>query len=766
MKQEILEYLEGTPDIVHDTKTKFNYRWGESGAKCFGLFPINLDGGYKLMVGEYTHLNIAQKQSSVAVMGKALNHINERYHEWIGDRCYDKSYALGRYWEAVHAIAFWYLPSSSLMAEIIKGLGIDPTEYYLVTEMKRDDLDINMTVAEYIQGGFEGDEGADGESEKNEPWRIDPRVVETIRSYNKPAETWQSMKEKEGWKTLVQRNATLYQENRQRVDEYFKGDPDTIDEFNDDTDTHMRSINFRDNNVISFGFFDTSLEGEHKFIYELDICHNDISKSLAEKIIGKAMGSEDIGKEEIRDVQFTIYRNAAYKGRIFLDGRIISTWNRVSSSTLKKLLDLMGGVDKWADFNYLVPRVYETSGNWELDSLSQNNINVVEYIESNISADETRDNHLMARVLKNDISEWLVEIIERYNAPSSVLANKTAKLGDMTIAQYNSLLNQEEKEPKQTIKENDINMKNNKYQEEFSNYISIMAEALQKEDYKAYDYVKEMLDEAVEDSKHEKELMNEMDTTNFGVLNHIFESELPTLIKTNKKAVKNVINTIKEDKNLLGEFNFYNLIKQYNGKIAEDIKSDLMLSKINEAAWKSVDKKTVLKSNEKLKKVMMENNIIPSDFVDADSKKLYESGHVILTKPNNLKNLYETSNSFNTLKKYMDDHKDDKKVSKDVETLVREFEEKLKNNLNESEMSFVQQITDFRSPIAEQRKEKLFNKFKNECIEKINTMLKEDADNVELKGLSEQISGMQFNKESIVKDIAKLLEIRDILMDD
>ena len=114
----------------------------------------------------------------------------------------------------------------------------------------------------------------------------------------------------------------------------------------------------------------------------------------------------------------------------------------------------------------------------------------------------------------------------------------------------------------------------------------------------------------------------------------------------------------------------------------------------------------------------------------------------------------------------MDDHKDDKKVSKDVETLVREFEEKLKNNLNESEMSFVQQITDFRSPIAEQRKEKLFNKFKNECIEKINTMLKEDADNVELKGLSEQISGMQFNKESIVKDISKLLEIRDILMDD
>ena len=45
-------------------------------------------------------------------------------------------------------------------------------------------------------------------------------------------------------------------------------------------------------------------------------------------------------------------------------------------------------------------------------------------------------------------------------------------------------------------------------------------------------------------------------------------------------------------------------------------------------------------------------------------------------------------------------------------------------------------------------------------------MLKEDSDNAELKGLSEQINEMQFNKDSIVKDIAKLLEIRDILMDD
>ena len=262
--------------------------------------------------------------------------------------------------------------------------------------------------------------------------------------------------------------------------------------------------------------------------------------------------------------------------------------------------------------------------------------------------------------------------------------------------------------------------------------------------------------------------MNELNTTNFGILNHIFENELPTLIKTNKKAVKDVIKTIKEDKNLKNQFNFYNVIKeQYNNKHADIITSEVILEKIANIVCKDIDQKTVKKSNKKLRDVMIENNIIPSDFVDEESKKLYENGNVILTTKRTTSNMIPLIESYDAVSKWMDKHKDDKKHNGvDVDTLIEEFENKLKTNLNESEMSFVQEITDFRSPIAEKRKEKLFNKFKNECIDKINSMLKEDSDNVELKGLSDQINEMTFNKESIVKDIAKLLEIRDILMDD
>lgn len=761
--KRILEYFEGNPDTVYDTSNQVTWKWDNEMAISFGYFPISLDNEYLFMTGSTTHLMIGA-QAAKKLMGKAINHIKDTYIPWIERQCYGKSYCRGRIWtfdtdKYPSIMAFWYLPSSRMVRKIVKELNIDPYNYILVVEDSQNAFEENPTVAEYIESNCNGDDGFD---EINEPFAIDKRVIEIIRSYNDTQKTWQTQKEKEGWKSLAHRNATLYQENRQRIDEFFGGDPDTIDEFDDISGECMRSINYRDKNVISFGFFQTSLDGGKEFIYKTDICHHDISRNIAEKIIGKAIASEDVDEGEIRDIAASIYSATAYKGRIFMDANIITTWNRVSSSTLENLLNLMGGVEKWKHLSYIVPRWYDQ--NWETDDLSQKNINVVEYIADGITADETRDKYLMERDFKPLVDEWLINTIRDYNRPNSTLAAKTAKLGNMTIAQYNSLIHQEEKEPKQTIKENNINMKNNIYQD----YINIMSEALQKDDYKAYEYVKDMLDEAIEDSKHEKELMNEMNTTNFGVLNHIFENELPTLIKTNKKAVRNVIKTIKEDKNLRSQFNFYNVIKeQYNTNHANMISSKDALENLAKIVCEDIDLKTVKASNKKLRDVMFESGVKPTEFVDDESRKLYENGNIILTTKRTTNNMIPLVESYDAVCKWMDAHKSDKiNEGKTPDEMIREFEEKLKDNLNESEMSFVQQITDWRSPIAEQRKEKLFNKFKNECINKINEMLKEDAENVELKGLSDQINEMSFNKETIVKDIAKLLEIRDILMDD
>lgn len=311
-------------------------------------------------------------------------------------------------------------------------------------------------------------------------------------------------------------------------------------------------------------------------------------------------------------------------------------------------------------------------------------------------------------------------------------------------------------------------MMNKEYNKEFSNYINIMSEALKREDFKAYEYTKSMLDECIEECKEGKALMNEMKTSNFGVLNHIFESQLPTLLKVNKKAVRDVVKAIREDVNLRSEFNFYNVIKnQYNSDLSSKIGAEVMLNEIADVIINNINQDTVIDSNKKLRKIMEDNNITPIDYVDDDSRKLYESGHILLTNKKKASNMIALMESQKSVCEYMENHKvinDAKK--KDVGSLIEEFENKLKTNLNESEMSFVKQITDFKSPIAEQRKEKLFNKFKNECVEKLNKMLKEDKGNESLKSLSKQIGEMKYNNESIVGDIAKLLEIRDILSND
>lgn len=550
--------------------------------------------------------------------------------------------------------------------------------------------------------------------------------------------------------------STIYKENahlmKEFLLEFYMGDPDTLDEY-DDND-HKRLINrwrYNESQGISFGWFQTSLDGEKEFIARENTCHNDIAKGIAKEILGKAVYCDKLDDDTFKEIVWGIYCLVTYGGRTFSEPRVLTTWKKLSSSKVGEIVSLLGGIEKFKDYHYV------TRGC---------SMGLVEYIESNCVCNMSSDENKMSETLMNSwyISHDTAEMIRYYNMPNSKLASKTAKLGKMTIAQYNSLIRQEGKKTKDTLNEKDMKV-NKKYEKEFSNYMEIMNEALKRNDFKAYDVVRDMLDESVSECKHEKALMNEMRTTNFGILNHIFESELPELIKKNKKAVKNVIKTIKEDKNLLGEFNFYNTIKnKYTESVSETLTPEELITNVMESL--DIDQATLKQSNKKLMKVMVENGVIPSEFVDGEDRKLYEDCHAILSLKKSPNNVIRLAESIKNVGGYMQSHKGEKASEKSIDSIVEDFERKMKDTLNESEMSFVQQITDFKSPIAEQRKKKLFDKFKNECISKIDTMLKEDSSNDALKGLKSDISKMEFKNETIVRDMAKLLEIRDILMDD
>ena len=278
-----------------------------------------------------------------------------------------------------------------------------------------------------------------------------------------------------------------------------------------------------------------------------------------------------------------------------------------------------------------------------------------------------------------------------------------------------------------------------------------------------------MLDESVDEMKHENALMKQLNTNNFGVLHEIFENELPTLFKNkDAKTIKKIVKVIKEDKNLLGQFKFYrSLMNDYNNAIGSKIKAADALKKLCEATMKAIDQNTVLASNKRFRKTLLECGIRPSKFVDKNMLKLYEDCHKILTESETQSNAMSLMESYVHVSDYMEANKEkNSNKPKSIDEMVQDFEKKMKENLNESEISFVKQITDFKSPMAEQRKAKLFTKLKEDCLKKIDEMLNGDSNNTELKGLREQIQSQEFNNETVVKDVAKLLEIRDILMDD
>jgi hypothetical protein len=218
-KKRINEYFEGTPDNIYDSENKITWSWDDDKTICFGFFQTSLDGRYEFLTGIHTHRQLATKAAE-KLIGKAMGVLTQRYESyvhWIEDQCYDRSYGIGRYWKFnnpkyLDLLCFWYEPSSDMVARIVRYLKIDPSKCLFVFENAEYNDFNDVTVQDYINQGV----GGDDENENIEvPFKIDKNVEALIRSYNQPRETFASRKEKKGWNSMAQRNATIYQESKE-----------------------------------------------------------------------------------------------------------------------------------------------------------------------------------------------------------------------------------------------------------------------------------------------------------------------------------------------------------------------------------------------------------------------------------------------------------------------------------------------------------------------------------------------------------------------
>lgn len=301
----------------------------------------------------------------------------------------------------------------------------------------------------------------------------------------------------------------------------------------------------------------------------------------------------------------------------------------------------------------------------------------------------------------------------------------------------------------------------NPHLEKWNKYVIEMNKALLQENI---DLAESLHQNAISEYEaYKKDLSNTYKNGNFGIANYIFENVLPQIFKTNKKVINEFMTTIKEDKNLYSQFKFYEALNKCT--------SDNVNEYLNEAidlVSNGIDYKSIKKSNQKLMDIINENHLIPSESITKEQMDLFENCDYILSHKKCLLNLNEYNSKLNDVASYVKANiKPLNETKTNVFNMISEFDKKYGSMLNEEEKSFVKEIMDFKSGINSSRKKKFFESLKSECLAGVYKLLEscnEDEKN-DLNQIKEEIQKQEFNEENLVKDVAKLLELRDIILD-
>ena len=304
--------------------------------------------------------------------------------------------------------------------------------------------------------------------------------------------------------------------------------------------------------------------------------------------------------------------------------------------------------------------------------------------------------------------------------------------------------------------------KKDKYRNILEVALSKASQALSDNDFEK---VSESMDIIAESYGKYKEIKKAEDTlrnADFATLRRVFENAIPKLFVSKSKALKEITNVIREDKNLIGQFRFIDAMRRFNN--SSD--SNSYVCESIDLACRNIDAKGVSKSNEKLAEALIRNGITDIPEIGNDERLFNENCSYVLSTKKNLKNLNETSSRISKIGDYIKSHQITEEKSVDVMTMAEELERKSKS-LNEDERQLVKTLLEGTSDESVMRKEKLFNNIKSSCLDKVNEMIGSNSgyEKERLVSLKETIESKTFNIDTIVEDVAKLLEIGAILSD-
>jgi hypothetical protein len=256
---------------------------------------------------------------------------------------------------------------------------------------------------------------------------------------------------------------------------------------------------------------------------------------------------------------------------------------------------------------------------------------------------------------------------------------------------------------------------------------------------------------------------------NFGKIKYTYNTLLAEGIAKNsskeKVAFKKYIKTIKENKSLKTQFDIYYNIEN---KIENDgwkalVYIDECISLINTFSKEEIKKaNSLINESDLIKNAKVE--------IDENKSKLYEAIDTLISTVKSSSTIDKIVEAKHTIVDYILNNKKEDKVEGGYglpnsvlsEIIVEKFNEEYVD-LTESE----KEVISVMIGSDKSDKESLYKKIIKECLTLINNRLAESSGNIKEKLLTtkETLLEKQYNEETFLTDVSKVLELKNSLTD-
>ena len=262
---------------------------------------------------------------------------------------------------------------------------------------------------------------------------------------------------------------------------------------------------------------------------------------------------------------------------------------------------------------------------------------------------------------------------------------------------------------------------------------------------------------------------SELSEKPFGYIKECFEEISPLLFesKEGKNLINKYIKAVNESRNLSSLHNLYESVR----KVGNDSDLDFFLDSISKFDW-NVDKKTVNEDVRTLGLILAEGYIMATDNGNVDlpseNQKLDKALEYISENSINGKNITDYSNAVSIVKEHIkakdasENIFEEKDLDELATDLMESFNKKYEGEFSEEEITALKEVSSTTDRIS------VFEKYKNQCIDKINETKEKyaadgDMDSVKkLSNVVEQVSVKSYNLDTLGNDICNLIELKNI----